>query len=156
MRTIRDELHCTSVNVYGSDLERLSEAARIALDVGLGVSIQPRAIDADQETTRELVAQAATMAEGLGAGLDVVLNIGCELTMFTRGFIPGRSFRTRMRTIILVWPLMSRINARLSRYLLSLAETAREGFSGRLTYGAGAWERVDWSPFDLAGVNLIG
>ena len=154
MRVIREELKCTSVNVYGTELSRLGEAAAIALEQGLHVSFQPRVIDGDRGDGLELMNEAAALANDTGGKDDVTLNIGCEITLFTRGFIPGHTFRNRMRNLVLTWPLLGRISSKLNDYLTELANVARGQFEGPITYGAGSWERVDWAPFDLVGVNL--
>lgn len=151
---IRDELHCNSVNVYGTELARLEEAAGIAIDLGLHVSFQARSVDQDQRTTTGFVEEAAATAETLRRRGAITLNVGCEITMFTSGFIPGKSFMRRMRNMVWVWPFFSHVNRRLNVYLSELAATARSSFKGEVTYGSGSWERVDWELFDLVGVNL--
>ena len=154
MAVIRGDLGCNSVNVYGTELSRLEQAARVALDRGLAVSFQARSIDADQETARSLLRAAAGAANSLLDYGDVTLNIGCEATLFTRGFLPGRTFQRRMRSLVVAWPFMSRVNRRLSSYLTRMAADARGIFGGKITYGAGSWEEIDWAPFDLVGMNL--
>jgi len=154
MRVIQDELHCTSVNVYGTELSRLEDAASIALELGLHVSFQPRSVDQDQLATTAFVEAAAVVAEELAKSGQVTLNVGCEITMFTSGFIPGKTFLRRMRNMVWVWPFLPRVNRKLNLYLSELVEVARGPFRGDVTYGSGSWEQVDWGPFDVAGVNL--
>lgn len=152
LRVIRDELSCTSVNLYGTSPGRLHEGARLAIGEGLGVSLQLRSIDGSREDMLACVRDAAGVAAQLSG--DVTLNVGCEATLFTRGFIPGRTFRRRIRNLILMLPLLSFVNARLNRHLAEAARIARDHFTGPVTYSAGVWETVDWTPFDLVGVNL--
>jgi hypothetical protein len=45
-------------------------------------------------------------------------------------------------------------NARLAEFLNDAVTAARSTFGGRVTYSAGTWEVVDWSPFDAVGSNL--
>ena len=153
LRVIRDELSCTHVNLYGTGLGRLHEGARLAIGEGLGVSLQLRSIDGSREDMLGCVRDAAGAAAQLNGG-EVTLNVGCESTLFTRGFIPGRTFRSRIRNLLLMLPLLSFVNARLNRHLAEAVRVARGHFAGPLTYSAGAWETVDWTPFDLVGVNL--
>ena len=42
---------------------------------------------------------------------------------------------------------------RLNAFLAEAAAGARERFGGRITYASGPWEFVDWSPFDIVGVD---
>ncbi|HVR76772.1 MAG TPA: hypothetical protein VMS99_00105 [Acidimicrobiia bacterium] len=154
MAAIRSDLHCSDVNVYGTDLGRLEEAGRLALREGLRVSIQPRSIDQDREQGLAFVEAGARVAERLRGQGEVTLNTGCEISLFTRGFLPGRTFLSRMRNLAWVWPFLPAVNSRLNRHLVDVAAAAREHFGGPITYGAGTWESVDWSPFDLVGVNL--
>ncbi len=154
LRLIRRELHCNSVNLYGSDLARLTEGAALALDEGLAVSIQPRLIDGDRGAMLHFLEQGAREAERLRRSGPVTLNTGCELSLFTAGFLPGRSFLARIRNLVWSWTLLPWANARLNRHLRDVVRTARTCFGGPITYSAGTWERVDWSAFDLVGVNL--
>lgn len=154
MRAIRDALHCTAVNVYGTDLERLKTAARIAIEEGLDVWFQFRAIDIDRRGLLEALARAAQAAEALRGAGPVTLNTGCEITLYARGFLPGGSVRTRSMMLVLAWPLFRLLNWRLNRHLADVVAVARRHFHGPITYSAGSWERVDWRGFDIAGVNL--
>jgi hypothetical protein len=154
LAVIRDELHGTSVNLYGTDLARIRQAATLAHQAGLHVSLQLRSIDAPRGATAARVAEAARAAASLLHQGGVTLNVGCEMTLFTSGFVPGATFRSRIRNLMWVFPFLPLINLRLNRYLREVASLARAHFGGPITYGAGAWETVDWTPFDLVGVNL--
>ena len=50
--------------------------------------------------------------------------------------------------------LQPRVTRKLDALLAEAAAIARRNFHGPLTYAAAFWERVDWSRFDLVGVNL--
>jgi hypothetical protein len=154
MRVIHEDLHCTNVNVYGTDIARLEEAGAIALEEGLSLSVQPRSIDADRAEMLRFVAEGAQSAERLRSLGDVTLNTGCEITLFTSGFLPGRTFLSRIRSLAVGWPFLPLINSRLNRHLQDVVDTARDHFGGSVTYGAGTWESVDWDRFDVVGVNL--
>lgn len=154
LQVIRDELHATHVNLYGSDLARLAEGAALALEIGLGVWIQPRLIDGDRQQMLSFLSQGAEMAERLRPRGEVVLNTGCELTVFTAGFIPGRTFFSRVNKLMWTFPLLPWYSARLNRHLVDVARVARERFGGQIIYSAGSWERVRWELFDYVGMNL--
>ncbi|HSJ85206.1 MAG TPA: hypothetical protein VLA91_15500 [Acidimicrobiia bacterium] len=154
MTVIRSELHCSDISLYGTDLRRLEEGGRLALREGLRVSIQPRSIDQDRERALGVIEEGARVAERLRAEGEVTLNTGCEMSLFTRGFLPWHTFLSRMRSLTWAWPFLPAVNSRLNRHLLDVSAAARKHFGGRITYGAGTWETVDWTPFDLVGVNL--
>jgi hypothetical protein len=154
LRVIRDDLACTSVNLYGTDLARLHASAVLAHREGLHVSLQCRSIDESRGQMLARVRDAAQIAAQLADRGGVTLNTGCELTLFTQGFIPGRSFLHRIKWLVWLLPFLPIVNARLNRHLAEAARVARSHFSGPITYSAGAWESVRWDPFDLVGVNL--
>jgi hypothetical protein len=154
VRAIHRDLHCNSVNFFGGDQGRLIEAATLALEEGLAVSIQPRPIDHTPEDTLEFLAGCAAEAERLRARGPVTLNTGCEATIFTSGFVPGDTFRDRMKSLLERQSELVLINQRLNEYMLDVVRITRERFAGTITYGAGLWEEIDWSGFDLMGVNF--
>jgi hypothetical protein len=154
MAVIAAELHCNSVNIYGTELDRIVSAARVAHRTGLQVSLQLRAINLGRGATLDTIAAAGRAAAALSDGGPVTLNIGCEASLFTSGFLPGRSFLTRMKLLAFFWPLLPIVNWRLNAMLAEGAGLARGSFGGPITYSAGVWEEIDWSPFDLVGVNL--
>lgn len=42
---------------------------------------------------------------------------------------------------------------RLGGFLREVAAAVRPRFGGRLSYASGPWERIDWAPFDIVGVD---
>ncbi|MBR8742295.1 type II CAAX prenyl endopeptidase Rce1 family protein [Nocardiopsis sp. MG754419] len=155
MRVVHEDLHCTTVSLFGHDPDRLEQAARFALEQGLDVWLQPRSVDADPD---ELVEQMERVAARAGRLLDeypdrVVLNVGCELTIFNRGILPGRDMGRRIRSLSVFGMIPAYYDRRLNAVLRRLVTVARERFPGPLSYGSGTWETVDWSPFDLIGVD---
>ncbi|WDZ88567.1 CPBP family glutamic-type intramembrane protease [Nocardiopsis sp. HUAS JQ3] len=155
MRVIREDLHCTAVTVFGEDLGRLEEAARLALGRGLYVWVQPRLVDAAPGELTANLGRAAEAAERLRRDHPerVGLNVGCEISLFATGVLPGRDLDRRTRALGLLFPLLPWFDRRLNRLLREMAGTARGGFHGPLTYGSGTWESVDWAPFDVVGVD---
>jgi hypothetical protein len=92
LTTIFDALHCTSVNVFGTDIGRLADTAVAALDAGLHVWLQPRLVEAEAGAMLDHLAEAADAAERLRQRYGRIdLNVGCELTVFGAGIIPGDS-----------------------------------------------------------------
>jgi hypothetical protein len=156
LRAIRDQLHANCVGLFGTDIGRLVDAAGAALDDGLQVWLQPRLVDAGPDETLAHLAEAARAAEELRRrDPAVVLNVGCELTIFSAGIIPGAGYAERGARLPTLrgWPLLPWFNRRLNAFLRRAAAVARAEFHGRLTYSAGLWERVDWAPFDIVGLD---
>lgn len=155
LRAIREELHANAVLIMATETERLIEAGAMAREIGLEVWLQPRLFEARPAAVVANLAEAAGRAEELRSAYGgVSLNVGCELTLTARGLMPGPSFT--VRGMLLPWsaPLLPLANLRLRRLLGELARAARERFAGPLSYGAGDWERVDWSIFDVVGLDL--
>ncbi|MFI8527291.1 hypothetical protein ACIGB8_22740 [Promicromonospora sukumoe] len=152
---IRDRMRCNAVTLFGSQLAHLAECAEHAADIGMAVWLQPRLIDVSPERALDYLAQVADLAQSLhDRGADVRLNVGCELSIFAPGIIPGRTYQHRATALGIIWPLLPVFNVLLNRRLRSATARARDHFIGEITYGAGSWESVDWSPFDQVGVNL--
>ena len=153
-QAIREDLGCDAVLVMASDTDRLATAAGIAVEEGLGVWLQPRPFDRPRHELVEAVRSAAVTAEGLrAAGAEVGLVIGCELTLSTPGMLPGPTFWARGTLLTVTFPLLPLANLRLRRLLAELVGEARERFAGPVSYGAGEWERPDWSIFDVVGAD---
>lgn len=154
LRAIRHRLGCTHVLLMGTYPDRLLEAARMAGEEGLGVWIQPRLFETTQDEIADALAGVADRAEELRREFgDVALNVGCELTLSAKGFLPGASFSRRGMLLPVTSWLLPRANRRLRVFLARLADLARERFGGPISYGAGDWERPDWSIFDVAGLD---
>lgn len=152
---IAGDLACNAVSIFGSDLTRLESAAKIAAGTGLEVWLQPRLIDRPQSEVLAHLEAAADIAEGLRSeGASIVLHVGCELSIFLPGLIPGDSYEERIETLSSVWPAPDGWDESLNAYLTKAMERARQRFDGPLIYAAGEWEAVDWHSFDIVGVNL--
>lgn len=117
---LRGELHCTMVDLFGTDVSRLTQAARIARENGLGVWLQPRLIDQSHQALLAHLAEAAGAAEELRREYgDIVLNAGCAWTVFSDGIIPGRGYGGRAAKLVRPqwWPAPPAFNHRLNRLL---------------------------------------
>ncbi len=155
MRAIRDRLGCDTVLVMATGVDRLLETARIAREEHLAVWLQPRLFDARPAQVRQHLEETAGRAEALRDELgDVHLNVGCELSLSVRGFVPGPTFMTRGAVLPFVAVGLPLVNLRLRSFLAQLVAVARRRFGGLLSYGAGEWERPDWSLFDVVGLDL--
>ncbi|MEU0692870.1 abortive infection protein [Streptomyces niveus] len=156
MAAVRNELHCTSVNLYGTDIAGLTECAAAAAEEGLHVWLQPRLVEGAADATIAYLTEAAEATEKLRLRYGAVdLNVGCELTVFGSGIIPGRTHGDRAAKLPDPewWTRLPEFNAQLNQLLGRAQEAARTHFNGRISYAAGLWEDVDWTGFDFVGLN---
>ncbi|MFI7276115.1 hypothetical protein [Streptomyces sp. NPDC049879] len=158
MAVIAGDLCCDAVRVSGRDAERLETAARHAADAGLEVWFSPFPVDLPPERMLPFLADCAQRAEALRAGgAEVVFVTGCELSAFAHGFLPGDTHRDRLHAMATAdlawWTSLGPVPERLNAFLAEAATTVRAGFGGKVTYASGPWEPVDWSPFDIVGVD---
>lgn len=170
---ISDELHANAVNLYGTDLGRLAQAAAAAVDRGLHVWLEPRLPDGSPDAVIEHLTEAARLAQSLreqGAGID--LSLGAVHTFFTAGVFPGGPpYIERIGRIYFDgvdhgeaparWPTpevaaeLAASTPRLNEFLGRAAAAARRIFHGRLAYNAAPFEEVDWRPFDAVGIQYL-
>jgi hypothetical protein len=152
IQVIASELHCTAVRISGADPERIASAAHCAAEAGLEVWFAPFPCELSPEQTRAVLLDSADRAEELRrTGAAVVLVTGCELSIFGAGFGPGETFAERIPTLFGTG--LPTTIGRVSDYLASVAEAARQRFGGPITYAAGPWEEIDWTPFDIVSVD---
>jgi hypothetical protein len=154
---IRDQLHCNAITIYGSEIDLIIECAHIASERELHIWLQPRLLDSSPDEMLAHLSLLATAAETLRQQYpQVTLNIGCELSIFSSGFVPGRSFLQRaswLGRMWWLWMLLPHFNGRLNAHLKQARDTARMHFKGQISYGAGIWENIDWEAFDIVGLN---
>ncbi|WP_433012272.1 hypothetical protein [Kribbella sp. CA-294648] len=157
LRAIAEDLRCTTVMLIGTDTAAQMAAAEYALEIGLDVYIRPYV---ESRPRTELLAHleaTARAAEGLRQRYPdrVTLLIGSEFSLTSRGMLPGRWIFLRVQVLVR-WRRFfdRRITRKLKALIPAALATARREFHGPITYAAGYWEQVDWSGFDLVGVNL--
>jgi hypothetical protein len=161
MEIIARDLHCTAVRISGRDPTRIALAAEYALDEGLEVWFAPFPCNMTADELVPYFAASAQVAEGLRQrSPNVVFVLGCEMSLYNSGFVPGASQMERLQTMMnpqafagqALTPaeLEQRFNAFLGRAVAAV----RRHFAGLLTYASGPWENVAWDPFDLVGVDL--
>lgn len=156
LQIIRDDLHCNAVRVSGSHLDRLAAVAEIALGLGLEVWYSPTIWERPAEQTLGAFLRAAASAETLRRRHPerVTFILGTELTLFMRGIVPGRSIAERFGTPAARERLKAGThNGPLNAYLGRAAAAARAVFGGPLTYASLSFEAVDWTPFDIVGID---
>lgn len=159
IRAIAQDLHCNAVRIVGDDLERIAFATAVALEHGLTVFFNPWLIDRGETELLPYLARGARIAEGLRIHGEVVFVVGCELSLFATGMIPGDGLYERINWLVSLRDgeapsvPISVVQDRLGALLRKLVDVVRPDFHGQVTYAAGVWENVDWEPFDLVGVD---
>ncbi|ROO86802.1 hypothetical protein EDD29_4384 [Actinocorallia herbida] len=158
MEVIAGQLHCDAVRVSGREPERLSLAARHAAEVGLEVWFAPFPVDLPPDRLLPFFADCARRAESVRrTGAEVVFVTGCEMSAFCHGFIAGDTYGDRLQAMATAdmewWSSLGPVLERLNGFLAQVVATVRLHFGGPVTYAGAPWEFVDWSPFDLVGVD---
>ncbi|MFL6111535.1 MAG: hypothetical protein ACJ786_09305 [Catenulispora sp.] len=157
---IRDDLHCNAVQITGGDPDRLELAAGVAAGLGLEIWFSPYPLELDSEQILALFRDCAERAERLRrTGAEVVFVAGVELSLMSRGFLPGDNPEERVAQLISRpdrrAEVIGEIGTRMNAFLGAAAAAIRERFQGRLTYAAIQFEQVDWTPFDFVTFELI-
>ncbi|WP_040793696.1 hypothetical protein [Nocardia paucivorans] len=157
---IRDDLHCTAVQIIGGDADRLELAARCAAALGLEVWFSPYPLELETAQILSLFAECALRAERLrGTGAEVVFVAGVELSLMNRGFLPGDTVGDRVEFLVTDpgrrQDRIREVSARLDAFFAEAVPVIRAHFRGRLTYCAVPLEHIDWTPFDFVSVELI-
>ncbi len=154
-------LHANAIRITGGEIGRLASAGEVAVRRGLEVWLSPMVPNADAATTLARVAETAQVAEELrGQGHTVVVVVGCELSVFMAGILPGATHGDRLTLLSDPARLIAEVTAAgidpqatFDGFLRQAVVTVRSVFRGQVTYAAGMWEEVDWTPFDLVGVD---
>ncbi|HTK20833.1 MAG TPA: hypothetical protein VL442_15020, partial [Mucilaginibacter sp.] len=161
MEIIKNDLHCNAVRISGYDIRRLSKAAALALEQGLQVYFSPAYIDATTDQALEYLTNCSIAAEKLRSNYnDIVFVVGCEYSLFLKGFIKGDTIYQRMETmfsplgiILNILGLRNSVYKKLNKFLKEAGIRIRSHFKGQLTYASGTWENIDWSIFDIVGID---
>jgi hypothetical protein len=165
MRAIANDLHANAVRIEGEEIHRLVTATRSAHAVGLTVFFNPWKMNANVDETRTYLREAAQAAEQLkNEGVDIVFVAGCEYTIFSKGVFPGDSFKERAmwlgtqlagdeRALSDPPKVLLGKSMELNQALQLFVEDVRVAFKGPVTYSAGTWESINWSIFDIVGID---
>lgn len=160
MKIISRDLHCTAVRISGRDLHRIALAAEYALGEGLEVWFAPFPCNLTADELVPFFVESAQVAENLRRqSSQVVFVLGCEMSLFNTGFIPGTHYLERLQTLmnpaLLVNLSLSpeELEQRFNAFLGRANAAVRDHFLGPVTYASGTWESIDWNLFDLVGVD---
>ncbi|MFG2427301.1 hypothetical protein [Streptomyces sp. NPDC048590] len=158
MGIIAGDLHCNAVRIIGDDPGRIDTAARLAAAAGLRVWYSPFPCEMTDEQMLPYFTDCAERAEHLRReGAEVVLVTGCELSMFARGYLPGDTFADRTR--VLAGPdresALPGVPERVNSFLATVVGAVRPVFQGPVTYASSPLDGVDWTPFDIVGLDAF-
>ncbi|MEU7135065.1 abortive phage infection protein [Streptomyces sp. NPDC046261] len=154
IRVIKDELHASSVSVFGDGVDRLSATASEAAERGLHVWLQPRLGDRPEHEILDHLAEVGRHAERLRRqGARVHLSVGCEFVLYVPGIVPGENVLERVENMLKGAFDPEQTARRLRSFIARSAMVGRSVFRGELTYGAAADDDVDWGLFDIVSVN---
>jgi len=157
MRIIHDDLHCTAVRITGGYPERLEIAAKHAVDAGLEVWFCPFTNGLTQPELLDLLVDCAERAERLRQhGAKIVMLTGSEVSLFTKGFLPGETLEERLALVadpLQVRPIIGEVRARMREFLTRAVAIVRARFGGPVSYASLPLEGVDWTLFDILATD---
>ena len=156
LQIIANDLHCTAVKICARDIARLVTASEAALEAGLEVWFSPELWNRSPAATLDHLGQAAAAAGKLHNRCPgrLVFSVGTELSFFMRGILDGATYQRRTHHPSLRRQIVSDApNRRLNAFLSTAVMKARQGFAGPITYASLPFEQVDWTPFDIIGID---
>lgn len=160
MCVIREKLHANAVRIEGERLDRLMSASRLAHKHGLTVFFNPWMTNASADELRPYYADAAREAETLRKeGVEICFIPGCEYSIFQTGLLAGNTVVERISSLFADVPreeAIERVRPRwveLNEILRSFVDVIRREFKGPVSYPSLALEEIDWSVFDLVGID---
>ncbi len=158
MCIIHDDLHCNAIRITGGNVDRLEIASIHAASAGLEVWFSPFTCDLTTAELLDFLDDAASRAERLRrSGVEVIFLTGAELSLFTRGFLPGDTLKERLELLVIPYrlrELLPQIPPRINDFLSKAAARVRERFGGKISYASiPSFENVDWTPFDFISVD---
>ncbi|HLO28864.1 MAG TPA: hypothetical protein VK249_07010 [Anaerolineales bacterium] len=153
LEIIRQDLHCNAIRISGTDIDRLIVTAEDALRQGLEVWLSPHLHNKNPEETLAYTIKCAAAAEVLRQQWpQLIFILGCELTWFMQGILPGNNFMERLGNPLSMWwrlKVSGAHNKPLNAFLAKANAAVREVFHGPVTYASAPIEAVDWNLFDF-------
>lgn len=161
LEIIRNELHCNAIRISGLDIDRISITAEIALKLGLTVWFSPALHYDNRENTLRYIVEGAVAAEKLRLKYaNIIYVTGCELSLFTAGFIKGETGEQRVKKMFSPASMVKNLlgirrayNSKLNAFLSNAVNQVRKEFNGQISYASGTWEKIDWAMFDIIGID---
>jgi hypothetical protein len=158
LEIIRNDLHCNAVGISGKDIGRVVTTAEVALSLGLEAWLNPADWgNKPPAPTLAYITEAAKAAQPLHEHYPgkVVFSLGSEFTLFMQGIIEGRTFMARAKNLRQSGAGIKegKHNEPLNDFLSKAVAEVRKIFAGQVMYRSLVWEQVDWSIFDIIGVD---
>ncbi|SOE52091.1 hypothetical protein ODI_R3915 [Orrella dioscoreae] len=163
IQAIATQLHANAIRIEGEEVERLVIASRLAHKAGLTVFFNPWKMNVNIGELPAYFAEAAKAAEQLRQeGVDIVFVAGCEMTLFNEGIFDGATIMERVQGVVSLATADQSEDgtaraqhqmALLNGTLAQIVQGVRVAYQGRVTYSSGMWEQVDWSLFDIVGLD---
>ncbi|MEV3993866.1 abortive phage infection protein [Streptomyces sp. NPDC049837] len=154
LRVIKEELHASSVKVTGDGVDRLTATSSEAAERGLHVWLEPTLGDRPEREILDHLAEAGRHAERLRRqGARVLLSVGCEFWLYVPGIVPGDDVTERIKNLLAGNFDPDRMRRRLHSFTARAAKTGRSVFRGEMSYAAAQDDEVDWSLFDIVGID---
>lgn len=155
MQIIAKDLHCTHVRITGSDPDRIALAAMQAIEAGISVWFSPFPCNLNADELLAYLVHCAQRAEEIRRiSADTVFVMGCELSLFNSGFLPGGHLLERSQAFTAFDKWQPPMDAKLKEFFAKAVPEARQHFKGSITYAAGEWEEIEWSRFDIVSIDL--
>lgn len=154
-------MHCNAIRISGLNIGRIAQASEVALKTGLTVWFSPSLNYDNRENTHNYIIEGAVAAEKLRTEFsNVIFVAGCELSLFTEGFVKGETVNERMSNLFSPLSMVKNIlgikrkyNSQLNKFLPGVVAEIRKHFHGQITYASGTWEKIDWKIFDIVGID---
>lgn len=156
LEIIKKDLHCNAVGISGKNIKRVVVTAEDALSQGLAAWLNPADWNnKSPEDTLTYITEAASAAQLLNERYPgkVVFSVGSEFTLFMQGIIEGKTFMSRARNLGNAGIKEGKHNKPLNDFLNKVVVEVRKVFDGQIMYRSLVWEQVDWSIFDIIGVD---
>lgn len=163
MKAIATRLHANAIRIEGEDIDRLVSATRMAHEAGLAVFFNPWKMNVHVTELPTYFAEAASAAELLRQeGVNIVFVAGCEMSLFNEGILEGSSVVERMQGVIELMTANqsedggAKVREKLALFnktINQIMQGVRDAYKGQVTYSQGMWEQVDWSQFDIVGID---
>lgn len=158
LEIIKNDLHCNAVGISGKDIGRVMLTSEAALRLGLEAWLNPADwSNKPPEPTLAYIIEAAKAAQPLHEQYPgkVVFSLGSEFTLFMQGIIGGKTFMGRAKNLRQNGTAIAqgKHNQPLNDFLGRAVGEVRRVFSGQIMYRSLVWEQVDWSIFDVIGVD---
>jgi hypothetical protein len=144
MEIIATDLGCTHIRISGADPKRIALAARHAITAGLRVWFSPFPCNLSADELLSFFAECSVKAEEIRQLCgDTVFVLGCELSIFNNGFLPGHHLIERTQAFAEFGRWKAKMNTQLNDFFMQAVPEIRQYFKGTITYAAGEWEAID-------------